>query len=58
MKAHVNAVQALGFRYILWVSAYMVGDESQAAQTYALPKNHTSLKREFNFMPDTPSDRF
>ena len=35
MKAHVNAVQALGFRYILWVSPFMVGDESEAAQRHA-----------------------
>ncbi len=35
MKAHVHAVQALGFRYVLWVSPFMVGDESLAAQHHA-----------------------
>jgi alpha-galactosidase len=35
LKAHVHAVQALGFRYLLWVSPFMVGDESAAAQRYA-----------------------
>jgi alpha-galactosidase len=34
MKAHVHAVQALGFRYLLWVSPFMVGDSSDAAQRY------------------------
>ena len=35
LKAHVEAVQALGFRYILWVAPFMVGKESLAAQQYA-----------------------
>jgi alpha-galactosidase len=35
LKQHVEAVQELGFRYILWVAPFMVGDDSQAAQEYA-----------------------
>jgi alpha-galactosidase len=35
MKTHVNAVQALGFHYILWLSPFMVGDASQAAKRYS-----------------------
>lgn len=34
-KAHVRAVQELGFRYMLWVSPFMVGNLSQAARRYA-----------------------
>ena len=34
MKAHVHAVQALGFRYMLWIAPFMVGDESEAAKRY------------------------
>src|SRR5258708_15339253 len=33
--AHVRAVQDLGFRYVLWVSPFMVGDDSQAAKRLA-----------------------
>lgn len=33
--AHVAAVQALGVRYVLWVSPFMVGDASEAAGRYA-----------------------
>jgi alpha-galactosidase len=35
MKAHVQAVQALGFRYILWLAPFMIGEESEAYQRYA-----------------------
>jgi alpha-galactosidase len=35
LKAHVEAVQALGFRYVLWVAPFMVGDDSHAAQQHA-----------------------
>jgi alpha-galactosidase len=34
-KAHVRMVQELGFRYVLWVSPFMVGKESEATQRYA-----------------------
>jgi alpha-galactosidase len=34
-REHVEAVQALGLRYILWVAPFMVGYESEAAQRYA-----------------------
>jgi alpha-galactosidase len=33
-REHVQAVQDLGFRYILWVAPFMVGNDSQAAQKY------------------------
>jgi alpha-galactosidase len=35
MAAHVKAVQELGFHYVLWVSPFMVGYDSQAAQRHA-----------------------
>lgn len=35
LKAHVEAVQALGFRYVLWVAPFMIGEESRQAQAYA-----------------------
>jgi alpha-galactosidase len=34
-KAHVNAVQALGFRYVLWIAPFMIGKSSEAAKRYA-----------------------
>jgi alpha-galactosidase len=34
-QAHVRAVQNLGFRYVLWLSPFMVGRQSQAAKRYA-----------------------
>jgi alpha-galactosidase len=34
-KAHVRMVQELGFHYILWVSPFMVGKDSEAARRYA-----------------------
>lgn len=34
-KAHVAAVQALGFRYVLWISPFMVGVSSRKAEQYA-----------------------
>src|SRR5258706_3298752 len=33
-EAHVRMVQELGFRYILWVAPFMVGQDSVAAQRY------------------------
>ena len=33
-REHVKKVQQLGMRYILWVSPFMVGDESVAAQKH------------------------
>jgi alpha-galactosidase len=34
-KSHVRMVQDQGFRYILWVSPFMVGKDSDAARRYA-----------------------
>jgi alpha-galactosidase len=33
-KAHVEAVQALGFRYVLWVAPFMIGTASPKAAEY------------------------
>src|SRR5687768_11075022 len=33
-KGHVAALQRMGFRYILWVGPFMVGDESEAARLH------------------------
>jgi alpha-galactosidase len=58
MKAHVNAVQALGFHYILWLSPFMVGDASEAAQRYAHlltgGREHLFFK---NLSPQRPETR-
>ena len=32
---HVRQVQEMGFKYLLWVAPFMVGQESAAAKTYA-----------------------
>ena len=32
---HVRQVQAMGFKYLLWVAPFMVGQASAAAKTYA-----------------------
>jgi alpha-galactosidase len=34
-KQHVQTIQDLGFRYLLWVAPFMVGKDSEAAQRYA-----------------------
>ncbi len=34
-REHVAMVQALGFRYVLWISPFMIGKDSRAAKRYA-----------------------
>jgi hypothetical protein len=58
MKAHVNAVQALSFRYLLWVSPFMVGDESEAAKHCAdLLTSGQERERFKNLSPQRPETR-
>ena len=58
MKAHVDAVQALGFRYLIWVSPFMVGDESEAAKRYAdLLTSGQERERFKNLSPQRPETR-
>ena len=50
--AHVAAVKALGFRYVLWVAPFMVGTESPKAQEYAaLLTTGQEKERFFNLSP-------
>lgn len=54
-RAHVEAVQALGFRYILWVSPFMIGDDSeQAARCDHLLTNGQERERFKNLSPWNP----
>jgi alpha-galactosidase len=48
MKAHVAAVQALGFRYVLWVAPFMVGKDSDAATLHAHLLMEGQARNNFN----------
>ena len=54
-KDHVNAVQALGFRYVLWVSPFMVGYDSSFVKQYPHLLNTGQPREQFyNFSPQNP----
>ncbi|MEM7737252.1 MAG: glycoside hydrolase family 36 protein [Deinococcota bacterium] len=51
-KAHVAAVKALGFRYLLWVAPFMVGYDSPKAEEYKdLLTTGQELERFHNLSP-------